>query len=122
MLIIAGFIFLLLGLLTGVALVLAPVGLWSAHAGLTAYVLFTILVAVGYLMVAVASRLTMLPAIARITGALLVLLALGAAAGLVLVSTQIIQASASTLPLWYVFVVAGLVGSGLLSAHRPVNA
>ena len=122
MLIIAGFVFLLLGLLTGVALVLGPVGLWSAHAGLTGYLLFTILVAVGYLMVAVASRLSMLPAIARITGALLILLALGAAAGLVLVSTSMIRAAESTLPLWYVFVVAGLVGAGLLSAHRPATA
>lgn len=122
MLIIAGFVFLILGLLTGVALVLEPVGLWSAHGGLAGYVLFTLLVAIGYLMVAVASKLSMLPAIARVTGALLVLLALGAAAGLVLVATQIVRASASTLPLWYVFAVAGLVGAGLLSAHRPVNA
>lgn len=122
MLIIAGFVFLVLGLLTGVALVLGPVGLWSAHAGIAGYILFTILVAVGYLMVAVASKLSMLPAIARITGALLILLALGAAVGLVLVSTSMIRAAESTLPLWYVFVVAGLVGAGLLSAHRPATA
>lgn len=122
MLIIAGFIFLLLGLLTGVVLVLEPVGLWSTHAGLAGYVLFTLLVAIGYLMVAMASRLSMLPAIARVTGALLTLLAVGAAVGLVLVSTHLIQGSASTIPLWYVFVVAGLVGAALLSAHRPVNA
>jgi hypothetical protein len=119
-LVIAGFIFLCLGLLTGVALILAPVGLWSLHASLTTYILFTVLVGVGYLLLAVSSKLAALPAVARITGAMLLLLALGAAAALVLVSTAMIPAASGTLPLWYVFVVGGLVGVALLSAHRTV--
>lgn len=118
MLMIAGFIFLCLGLLTGVALILAPVGLWSLHASPTSYVLFTVLVGIGYLLLAVSSKLASQPMLARITGAMLLLLAVGAAAGLVLVSTAVIPAATGTLPLWYVFVVGGLVGVALLSAHR----
>ncbi len=119
---IAGLVFLCLGLLTGVALILAPVGLWATHAGLTTYILFTVLVGVGYILVAVSSKLATLPVVARITGALLLLLALGAAVALVLVSTAMIPAATNTLPLWYVFVVGGLVGFALLSAHRTVAA
>ncbi len=122
MLIIAGFIFLLLGLLTGVALVLGPVGLWSAQAGFTMYVLFALLVGVGYLLLAVSSKLPTLPLLARVTGALLILLALGAATGLVLISTAMIPAAGGTLPLWFVLIVGGLIGAALLSAHRPVTA
>ncbi len=122
MLIIAGFIFLVLGLLTGVALVLGPIGLWTTQAGLTMYVLFTLLVGVGYLLLAVSSKLPTLPLLARITGALLILLALGAATGLVLISTAMIPVSGGTLPLWYVLVVGGLTGAALLTAHRPATA
>lgn len=122
MLVIVGFIFLCLGLLTGAALVLGPLGLWATPAGLAAYVLFTLLVGVGYLLVAVASRTAALPLVARITGALLLLLAVAAAAGLVLISTAIVPAHGNTLRLWYVFAVGVLIGFSLLTAHRSAAA
>lgn len=122
MLVLAGFIFLCLGLLTGVALILGPLGLWTMDAGLAAYVLFTVLVGVGYLLLAMTSRMATLPLVARITGAMLLLLAAGAAVGLVLVSIAVIPAAGGTLPLWYVFAVGCLAGTGLLTAHRAVEA
>jgi hypothetical protein len=85
-------------------------------------VLFTLLIAVGYLLVAVASRTAALPLVARITGALLLLLAVAAAAGLVLISIAIVPAHGNTLRLWYVFAVGVLIGFSLLTAHRSAAA
>jgi hypothetical protein len=122
MLVISGFILLCLGLLTGVALVLGPLGFWTADPGLSAYILFALLSVIGYLLVAVASRTMALPLLSRITGALLLLLAVSAAAGLVLTSVAIIKEHGPTIALWYVFAVGGLVGTGLLTVHRAAGA
>ena len=122
MLMLVGFIFLVLGLLTGLALILGPLGLWTIDAGIAVYVLFTVLVVVGYLLVAISSRTATLPLVARITGAMLLLLAVGSAVGLVLVNLAVIQATRGTLPLWYVFTVGGLAGAALLTAHGTAEA
>lgn len=122
MLRIVGFIFLCLGLLTGIALILGPVGLWSVHASVTMYVLFALLTAAGYLLFAMSSKNRTLPALGRITGTLLALLSIGAAVALVLVGLGITSAASGTLPLWYVLVIAGLASAAMLSAHEPVAA
>ena len=118
MLMVVGFVFLLLGLTTGLALILGPLGVWTTEASLAAYVLFALLIGIGYLLMAVAARTASLPLIARITGGLLILMAVVAAAGLVMISIAAVPAHGNPAQLWYVFAVGGIIGFSLLTAHR----
>ena len=75
----AGASLLVLGLASGLLLLLAPFGIGPATPGVTAWVLFPAFTVVGYVLLAVAARIAVTALISRVAGACLVLLALGPA-------------------------------------------
>jgi hypothetical protein len=120
MLLITGLVFLALGLLSGAFLVLVPAGLIDRAAGLTLWALFPALTIMGYLMAALSMRPGTLPILSRVSGALLLLLALVAAVTLVLQGGAIIEARADTFSLWYVLALGVALGAAGVSTHRKV--
>jgi len=118
MLLIAGLFLLALGLFSGAFLVLIPLGLVNGAAGLTLWLLFPAFTIAGYLMAAIPSEKTALPMLSRITGALLIVLALVSAAGLVLQGSSVIEAKGDSFSLWYVLVVGLVLGAAGISSHR----
>jgi len=118
MLFIAGLIILALGIFSGAILLLAPLGLIEATAGLTLWVLFPLFTVGGYLLAASAAPDTALPTLSRATGAVLLLLALVAGVVLVLQGGSLMEARVGGASLWYVLVIGLLGGASGLAAHR----
>jgi hypothetical protein len=117
MLLIAGLFLLALGLFSGTYLVLVPLGLVGGTAGLTLWILFPAFTIAGYLMAAIPAERTALPLLSRVTGALLVLLALASAAGLVLQASSVIESRGETFSLWYVLCLGIVLGAAGLASH-----
>lgn len=122
MLLIAGLFLLALGLFSGAFLVLIPLGMIDGTAGLTLWILFPAFTIAGYLMAAIPSEKTALPLLSRITGALLVMLSLIAAAGLVLQGSSVIQGRGESFSLWYVLCVGLVLGVAGVTSHRKEPA
>ena len=120
MLLITGLVFLALGLLSGAFLVLVPAGLIDRAAGLTLWALFPALTIMGYLMAALSMKPGTLPILSRVSGALLLILALVAAVTLVLQGGAIIEARTDTFSLWYVLALGVALGAAGVSTHRKV--
>jgi hypothetical protein len=117
MLFVAGLVLLALGLLSGVFLLLFPLGVVAGLPGMALWVLFPVFTMLGYLMAAAPARDAMVPLLSRITGALLVLMALAAATVLVLQGGGMMAPSEDTTPLWYVLVVGIVLGAAGLASH-----
>ena len=118
MLLIAGLILLALGLFSGAFLVLIPLGLVNGTAGLTLWILFPAFTIAGYLMAAIPTEKTALPMLSKVTGALLIVLALVSAAGLVMQGSSVIEAKGDSFSLWYVLVLGIALGAAGIGAHR----
>ena len=118
MMLIAGILFLLLGLASGVLLVLAPLGWSPLTPGPTTWVLFPLLTVLGYVFVVVAARTRAVPAISRVTGALLLALAVAATVELFLIANAVVPSPSSMLPLWYVLGIGLVLGTAGLAIRR----
>lgn len=118
MLFVAGLLILALGLFSGGVLLLAPLGLIEATAGFALWVLFPVFTIGGYLLAASAAPDTSLPMLSRVTGAVLLLLALVAGVVLVLQGGSIMESRVSSMALWYVLIIGLLGGASGLAAHR----
>jgi hypothetical protein len=113
-----GFLFLV-GILSGASLVARPFGLLGASAE-AAWLLFPIGFAAGSLMLALALELPELPALWRACSAALIALAVASAVGLGMAILGVAEPVGSTLSLWYVLILGGVVGSGFaLFPSRP---
>ena len=112
---IAAAFLLLLGLLSGAALLAEPLQLAQITAGHALWVFFPLFSLLGYVLFAMAARKDESLLMTRAAGAALLLLAGSAAALLVLSSAGLLKLAGS-LSLWYVLLVAGLLG---LSAALP---
>jgi len=112
---IAAAFLLLLGLFSGAALLAEPLHLAQISAGTALWVFFPLFSLLGYVLFAMAARRDQSLLVTRLAGAALLLLAGSAAALLVLSSAGVLKLETS-LSLWYVLVVAGLLG---LSAALP---
>jgi hypothetical protein len=122
MILIAGALFLVMGLVSGLFLVLAPLGATPFQPGIVTWVLFPGLTILGYVFVLLASRTSIVPMISRATGGALLVLAVIATVGLFLMANSIVKSSASTLALWYVLgvgLVFGTAGLSLPTADKP---
>jgi hypothetical protein len=116
----AGFVFALVGLAAGAFLLAGTFGLTPNAPGLAAWVLFPACAFGGLVLAALGSRTAMLPALLKVAGGALLLLAAGAAVGLLLALTGYAKATNGTGSLWYLLVVAGLAGAGwILAPERP---
>lgn len=118
MLFVAGLVLLLLGLLSGVILLMAPLGIAGASAGLALWILFPVFTIGGYLLAALPARTPALVMLTRGSGIALMALALAAAMALVLQAGAIVPANGSSLALWYVLAVGLVLGSTGVATFR----
>ena len=120
MLLASGLVLLALGLFCGVVLVLAPLGVINATAGLTLWILFPLFTIGGYLLAAAPAENKNVHLISRISGVVLLLLALAAGVGLVLQGTSTIDAPSGTFSLWYVLAIGLVLGGTGVASHREM--
>jgi hypothetical protein len=118
---IVGGLLLALGLFAGTALVLVPLGLAHMADGAALWVLFPLFSVIGFTLFATGARIINLPSILFGVSCLLLVLAVASAAGLVLEATALLQPAGSTLALWYVMAVAGVLGSIGAATHAKVR-
>jgi len=119
-LLITGMALLVLGLFSGVVLVLAPLGLTSWTADLTLWVLFPLFSIAGFALFVIGAKGTQIRGLSTVVSGLLLLLALASATGLVLSAAGVTPAVGNTWPLWYVLLVAGVLGAvGAASRRDP---
>ncbi len=112
---IAAAFLLLLGLFSGAALLAEPLHVAPITAGTALWVFFPLFSLLGYVLFAMAARKDQSLLVTRAAGAALLLLAGSAAALLVLSSAGVLKLEA-TASIWYVLIVAGLLG---LTAALP---
>ena len=122
MLLISGLFLLALGLFCGAFLVLVPLGLVGGSAGLALWILFPAFTIAGYLMAAIPTEKTALPLLSKVTGAILIVLALASAAALVMQGSSVIETKGDSFSLWYVLVVGFVFGAMGLASHRKDTA
>jgi hypothetical protein len=115
MILVAGGLFLVMGLISGLLLALAPLGVTPYQPGWVTWILFPGLTVVGYTFVLLASRTSVVPIITRATGGALLLLAVVATVSILLLANSMIRTDFSTLPLWYVLGVGLVLGTAGLS-------
>jgi hypothetical protein len=121
MLLAGGILLLVLGVLCGAVLVLAPLGLIDATAGVTLWILFPAFTIVGYLLAAAPVDNEKLPLLARATGIALFALALAAGVALVMQGAALLEPRTGTFSLWYVLVIGLLLGAAGLASHRSLG-
>lgn len=119
MLRLAGIVFAFVGLAAGVFLLAGSFGLTPNAPGLAAWVLFPVCAFGGLVLAALGSRAGSLPALLKVAGGALLLLAAGAAVGLLLAATGYATAANGTRSLWFLLVVAGFAGAAWLLAPEP---
>ena len=117
---VAGLLLAALGLFAGGVLVAGPMGLAPAGAGWTLWALFPLFTIAGLGIFVIGARTSQLRMPSLLTSWLLLGLALLAAGGLLLDAAGIRPAQGSTLALWFVGGVAGLLGGvGAAALGRP---
>ncbi len=122
MIIVTGALLLVLGLVSGVFLVLAPFSIGPAAPGATTWILFPGLTIVGYMLLAASARMTIICVASQLAGALLLLLAFGAAAALFAIGNALFQATGDALGLWYVMGLGLVLGAtGFAIGHASGN-
>jgi hypothetical protein len=126
MIVFAGALLLVLGLVSGLFLLLAPFGIGPATPGGTTWILFPGFTVVGYILLAVAARIGVTALVSRIAGACLVLLALGAGVALFALGNALIQTAGDSVVLWYVLglgLALGATGFAIgRAAAEPIKA
>ena len=121
MILIAGGLFLVMGLISGLLLALAPLGITPFQPGWVTWVLFPGLSMLGYVFLLLASRSSVVPIITRATGGALLFLAIVATVSIFLLANSMIRSDFSTLPLWYVLGVGLVLGPAGLSFPPGAN-
>jgi hypothetical protein len=118
MIVFTGGLLLVLGLVSGAFLLLAPFGVGPASPGVTTWILFPGFTIVGYILFAASARVAHISLASKIAGALLLLLAVGAAAALFAVGNGLLQSAGDPLALWYVMAVGLLLGGSGFAIAR----
>lgn len=112
----------LLGLVSALLLVAAPLGLTAATPGLTLWILFPLFTLVGYGLMAVGSRDPAVKAPTKLIAVPLLLVALLAATGLMADAAGIMTIGTSSAPLWYVLALGGVLGAvGTAASGTPAS-
>lgn len=120
MLMLAGATLLVLGLVSGLLLLLAPFGVGGLEPSALTWAMFPALTLVGYLCVALAARGGAIVPMSRVAGGVLLAFALAAVVGLFLIANSIVSPAGSTFALWYVLAIGGVLGPlGLWFRRRP---
>jgi hypothetical protein len=114
----AGLVLMVLGVASGLFLVLAPFGVGPAIPGIATWILFPGFTLVGYILFAVEARTKWVVGASRYAGAALLALALAAAVALFVVGNGLAAVGVATLSLWYVLVVGTVMGATGLALGR----
>jgi hypothetical protein len=120
-LIAAGALLAGLGLLAAALLVAAPFG-WVAEPGLSLWVLFPVFTLLGYCLLVVGGRDPAARLSTRALALPLLLLAAVAAVGLVVGGAGLLTLHGSSVPLWYVLVLGGVIGAVGSAVSRRAEA
>ncbi|HSV70135.1 MAG TPA: hypothetical protein VLI72_08485 [Methylibium sp.] len=118
MLAIVGALLVAMGLFSGGVLLAAEFGLGGLSAGATLWVLFPLFSIAGYVLFVVGAGNGPIRRMSGLLAGLLLLLATAAAIGLVLAAASVLTPAGSTLSLWYVLAVAGVLGAVGAAALR----
>jgi hypothetical protein len=116
---IVGYLFVVLGLLCGVALVLAPLGVPGLRPMRSAWVLFPALLVVGMVLAGLGSRTGGSRGLFATVGGSLLALASAAALALVVRSLGILPVAHSVSSLWYVMIAGGAFGTLAMVVRGP---
>jgi hypothetical protein len=107
----AGLVLMVLGVASGLVLVLAPFEIGPAIPGVATWILFPGFTLVGYILFAVEAQTAWVVGASRYAGAALLALALAAAVALFAVGNGLIAAAVATISLWYVLAVGTVMGA-----------
>jgi hypothetical protein len=119
---IVGAILLALGLFAGAALVMAQFGIGGLEAGVSLWLMFPLFSVAGYLMFATGARLANFRALSFGVSVAMLVLAVGCAAALVADATSLMALRGGTGALWYVLLVAGVLGASGAASHGKMAA
>src|SRR5690348_6034581 len=100
MMLIVGGLFMAMGFISGLLLVLEPLNAVPFQPGLLSWVLFPGLTLLGYGFILGAARTEMVLTATRITGGVVMLLAVMATVSLFLIANSMVKTTHSTLVLW----------------------
>ncbi|WP_374584072.1 hypothetical protein [Pseudoduganella sp.] len=117
---IVGALLLALGLFSGAALVLSQLGVGGLSASASLWVMFPLFSVTGYLMFATGARVANFRLLSFSVSVALLLLALGCAAVLVADATALMALQGGTGALWYVLLIAGVLGATGAASHGKV--
>ncbi|XLZ70237.1 hypothetical protein ABT364_27490 [Massilia sp. SR12] len=117
---IIGALLLALGLFSGAALVMAQFGLGGLSASASLWLMFPLFSVSGYLMFATGARVANFRVLSFGVSVALLLLALGCAVALVADATALMALSGGTGALWYVLLIAGVLGATGAASHGKV--
>jgi len=107
---VVGALLLVLGIISGIFLILAPFGIGPAAPGVTTWILFPGFTIVGYILLAASAKVRIISVASRLAGALLLLLAFGAAAALFAIGNALYHATGDSIGLWYVMGLGLILG------------
>ncbi len=119
---IVGALLLALGLFSGAALVMAQLGVGGLAAGASLWLMFPLFSVAGYLLFATGARVANFRALSFAVSIALLLLALGCAIALVADATSLMALHGGTGALWYVLLIAGVLGATGAASHGRVTA
>lgn len=117
---IIGALLLALGLFSGAALVMAPFGIGGLSTSASLWLMFPLFSVTGYLMFATGARVANFRVLSFLVSVALLLLALGCAVALVADATALMALRGGTGALWYVLLIAGVLGATGAASHGKV--
>ena len=117
----AGALLVLMGLFSGAVLVAGPLGVDAATPGIALWILFPLFTLVGYMLTVAGSRTSQVQSFSFGVSCALLVLAVVAAVALVLSAASMVPLKGNAMPLWYVFAIAGSVGSIGAASKRSVS-
>jgi hypothetical protein len=91
-------------------------------AGYVLWILFPLFSILGYALFVMGAKMSNIRGMSVAVSCLLLLLAVASAVGLVLDGAGLIRAASSTVSLWYVFVIAGLLGAMGVASYSKSHA
>ncbi len=119
MMTVVGGVLAALGLVSGILLVLAPLGVGGAEPGYITWGMFPVLSILGYTFMITSASSANVALLSRVMGGITLLLALGAIVAIFAADNGLIAIHSSLSPLWYVVVLGIVFGTtGLAVAAR----
>ena len=117
-LLVVGILFIALGLFSGAVLVAAPFGLVPLGPGLSLWVFFPVFSILGSVLVILGAKTAHIRVVSLAVSCILLILAAASAVGLVVSAVSAASTPPNTSSLWFVLVVAGILGTVGAASYR----